>query len=72
MPPVAPISRRDQIATLRQLGFAGPFSGGNHEFMTRAAVRVILPTPHAGSIGQGFLLHSLKQAGVDRAEWEVV
>jgi predicted RNA binding protein YcfA (HicA-like mRNA interferase family) len=72
MPPVAPICRRDLITTLRRLGFAGPFSGGNHEFMTRAAVRVILPNPHASSIGQGFLLRILKQAGVDRSEWEAI
>jgi predicted RNA binding protein YcfA (HicA-like mRNA interferase family) len=72
MPPVAPICRRDLITTLRRLGFAGPFSGGNPEFMTRAAVHVILPNPHASSIGQGFLLRILKQAGVDRSEWEAI
>ncbi len=31
MPHPGPISRRDLIAALRQLGFSGPFARGNHE-----------------------------------------
>jgi len=33
MPAWRPISRRGLVATLRRLGFTGPYSGGKHEFM---------------------------------------
>jgi hypothetical protein len=35
MPPWRAIRRRELIATLRRLGFDGPYSGGKHEFMAR-------------------------------------
>lgn len=35
MPPWRAIRRRELIATLRKLGFEGPYSGGKPEFMSR-------------------------------------
>ena len=69
MPPVGPISRADLVRNLRQLGFEGPFSGGNHEFMRRNRLRVRIPNPHRGDISRGLLLEILDQAGVSREEW---
>ena len=43
MPPLASIKRRDLIATLRRLGFSGPYSGGKHQFMRRKNQVVRLP-----------------------------
>ena len=40
MPPFGPVKRRQLIAYLRKLGFAGPFSGGKHQYMTRGEVTV--------------------------------
>lgn len=29
-----------------------------------------IPNPHQGDIGEGFLIRILKQAKIDRGEWE--
>ena len=70
MPPFGPIHRRDLIRNLRRLGFEGPFSGGKHQFMVRRDVTVRIPNPHRGDIGVGLLARILRQAGVERAEWD--
>lgn len=70
MPPFGPVSRRELVRSLRLLGFEGPFSGGKHQFMIRGDVTVRVPNPHDGDIGLGLLARVLRQAGVDRTEWE--
>ncbi|MBI4617601.1 MAG: type II toxin-antitoxin system HicA family toxin [Planctomycetes bacterium] len=70
MPPWGPVSRRVLIATLRRLGFEGPYSGGRHEFMVRGTLTVAIPNPHGRDIGVGLLARILQQAGVTRREWE--
>jgi len=66
---LTPISRRELVQRLRELGFEGPFIGGRHEFMVRKSVRLILPNPHRRQIGTNLLSRILRQAGVDRDEW---
>lgn len=70
MPPFGPIKRRRLIAALRSLGFDGPFSGDNHEFMVKDALRVRVPNPHGTDIGKSLLRKILREAGVDRETWE--
>ncbi|HEX8598069.1 MAG TPA: type II toxin-antitoxin system HicA family toxin [Chloroflexia bacterium] len=70
MPSIGPISRAHLVRHLRQLGFEGPYSGGNHEFMRRHGLRVRIPNQHRGDISRGLLLNILDQAGVTREEWE--
>lgn len=70
MPRFGPISRRDLIRGLRQSGFEGPYSGGNHEYMVKATIRLRIPNPHRADIGRELLAAILRQAGVDRAAWE--
>ncbi|HEX8734396.1 MAG TPA: type II toxin-antitoxin system HicA family toxin [Pyrinomonadaceae bacterium] len=70
MPKLAPIKRKDLIHYLRQLGFDGPFSGGNHEFMKKGALKVRIPNPHQSGIGKDFLIRILKQANIEREIWE--
>jgi len=65
-----PLSRRELIARLRALGFAGPFAGGRHEFMVRGEVRLVLPNPHRGEIGVDLLKRLLRQAGIKEEEWQ--
>ena len=72
MPPFGPIGRRDLVDALRRLGFAGPYPGGKHEFMTRARLRLIVPNPHRGEIDRGLLARVLREAGVSRDEWEAI
>ena len=37
--------------------------------MRRGNVTLIIPNPHEGDIGIGFLTRLLRQAGVSRYEW---
>ncbi|HEY2291349.1 MAG TPA: type II toxin-antitoxin system HicA family toxin [Thermoanaerobaculia bacterium] len=66
---LSPVSRRELIQRLRQLGFEGPFTGGRHEFLVRGSVRLILPNPHRQEISTDLLARILRQAGVSREDW---
>lgn len=70
MPRLVPVSRRELIGRLSTLGFEGPYSGGNHEFLLRGNRRLILPNPHRGVIGVDLLIRLLRQAEITREEWE--
>ncbi len=70
MPRFGSVSRKDLIHYLRQLGFDGPYSGGKHQFMLKDALTLRIPNPHQGDIGKELLTRLLRQAGVDKDEWE--
>jgi predicted RNA binding protein YcfA (HicA-like mRNA interferase family) len=70
MTKLVPVSRREFIHRLQKLGFTGPYSGGNHEFMRRDNLRLILPNPHRHDIGVALLTRLLRQAAISRQEWE--
>jgi predicted RNA binding protein YcfA (HicA-like mRNA interferase family) len=69
MPKLIPVSWRELVKRLRELGFEGPYAGGRHPQMRREDVTVIIPNEHEGDIGVGFLRRILRQAGVSREEW---
>ncbi|MBI4584121.1 MAG: type II toxin-antitoxin system HicA family toxin [Planctomycetes bacterium] len=67
----AAISRRELIRKFRRLGFAGPFSGGRHQFMVRGPLKVRIPNPHSGKdIHVGLVREILRQAGISSEMWE--
>ncbi|MBI1928541.1 type II toxin-antitoxin system HicA family toxin [Candidatus Poribacteria bacterium] len=70
MPAFGPIKRRELVYYLRQVGFSGPYSGGKHQFMTQGQLRVRIPNPHKEDIGKNLLMRILREAGIDREEWE--
>ncbi|MBP7997983.1 MAG: type II toxin-antitoxin system HicA family toxin [Chloroflexi bacterium] len=70
MPAFSPIKRRDLILNLRKAGFDGPYSGSNHQYMTKGHLRLSIPNPHKGDIGTALLSKILRQAGISRDEWE--
>ena len=70
MPRWGPIKRKDLIRYLRQLGFEGPYSGGKHQLMVKHDLTLRLPNPHQSDIGKEFLARILRQAKIDRDEWE--
>jgi predicted RNA binding protein YcfA (HicA-like mRNA interferase family) len=72
MPRLGPIKRRELIASLIRLGFTGPYSGGNHQFMKRGALKLRIPNPHQSDISLPLLRRILQQAGVSETEWESV
>jgi predicted RNA binding protein YcfA (HicA-like mRNA interferase family) len=66
-----PISRKKLIQRFRKLGFSGPFSGGRHSFMSKGELKVRIPNPHKGAdISDPLLQEILRQAGIDRRDWE--
>jgi predicted RNA binding protein YcfA (HicA-like mRNA interferase family) len=72
VPPFGAIRRRDLIRALRQLGFDGPVSGTRHEFMVKGALKLRVPNPHEGDISADLLARILREAGIDRREWEAI
>lgn len=70
MPRIGPIKRKDLIYYLRLSGFDGPYSGGKHQFMIRDDRTLRIPNPHTGDIGEDLLSRILKQAGINRSDWE--
>ena len=65
------IARRELIRKFRKLGFAGPISGGRHQFMIKGPLKVRIPNPHGGSGIDGSLVKEiLRQAGITVREWE--
>ena len=69
MPKLTPVSWRELVKRLRELGFEGPYAGGCHPQMRREDVTVIIPNQHEDDIDVGFLRRILRQAGVSREEW---
>lgn len=70
MPKIAPIKRKKLVKYLRKLGFDGPFSGGNHEFLKKGNLKIWIPNPHKSDIGRNLLLRILKQASIEKDVWE--
>jgi predicted RNA binding protein YcfA (HicA-like mRNA interferase family) len=70
MPRFGAISRKDLIHYLWQLGFDGPYSGGKHQFMNRGSLTLRIPNPHQADIGKELLSRILRQAGINKSDWE--
>lgn len=64
------ISWRRLIQNFRKLGFEGPYSGGKHLFMKKGALKVRIPSKHKGNISAGLVSEILRQAGIDKKEWD--
>lgn len=66
-----PISRRELIRRMRELGWAGPYLRGKHMGMVRHdGRRVIIPNPHGGDIDWSLMKRILQQAGIDPQDWD--
>ena len=66
---LTPLSRRELIRRLRQLGFDGPYAGGRHVFMLRGNQRLTISNPHRREIGVDLLQRILKQGEISREKW---
>ena len=66
---LTPVSWRDLVKRLQELGFEGPYAGGKHPQMRRGDVTVIITNPHEGDISVGLLSRLLRKSGVSREEW---
>ena len=72
MPTFGPIKRRELIGFLKRLGFQGPYSGGKHQFLVKGELKLFIPNPHDGEIGRDLLSKILRQAGIERKDWEIL
>ena len=67
---LTPVSRREFIRRLRELGFEGPYPGSKHDVMARGDDSVVIPNSHHGEdISVDLLIKVLRQAGISRDEW---
>jgi predicted RNA binding protein YcfA (HicA-like mRNA interferase family) len=67
---VVAISRKELIRKFKTLGYAGPFSGGRHQFMVKGRQKVRIPNPHQGDINLSLIKEILRQAGIPSEEWD--
>ena len=70
MSKLSSVSFNELVRKLRALDFEGPFSGGKHLFMVKGDLRLTIPNPHKKDIGVDLLKRILKQAEIQRDEWE--
>jgi hypothetical protein len=70
MPPFGAIKRQELIRYFKQIGFQGPFPGGNHQYMVKGQLKVWIPNPHQGDISKSLLSRILRQANINREQWE--
>jgi predicted RNA binding protein YcfA (HicA-like mRNA interferase family) len=66
---LTPITRRELIKRLRNLGWDGPFPGGKHQFVVKGAMKLPIPNPHGGVLSVGMVSEILKETGISREEW---
>lgn len=66
MEKLTPVSWRDFVSRMRELGFEGP---GKHPKMRKGNLIVIIPNKLESQIGVWFLKRLLKQAGINEDEW---
>jgi len=69
MQQLTPITWKEFVSRMKELGFEGPFSGGKHPKMRKGDLVVTIPNRHEAEIGVGFLKRLLRQAGISKEEW---
>lgn len=72
MPRIGPIKRTDLVQYLRRLGFDGPFPGRKHQIMHKGDISLRIPNPHRGDVSVDILTRLLRQARIQRDEWEAL
>jgi predicted RNA binding protein YcfA (HicA-like mRNA interferase family) len=70
VPPFGSLKRKELLRYFRLLGFEGPYSGGKHQFMVKGDKTIRVPNPHQADISKDLLARILRQAGINRDEWD--
>ena len=65
-----PLSRRELIRKLKRAGFAGPFSGGRHQYVVRGKLRIFIPNPHGADIGVKIIKQIILDIGIADEEFD--
>lgn len=61
---------RKLVQNFRKFGFGGPYSGGKHLFMKKGSLKIHIPSKHKGDINPGLVNEILRQAGIDKEDWD--
>ena len=70
MPKLKPLTRREFLKKLKNLGLEGPIQGGDHQFMCGDGFKVKILNPHSKKDIPSFIIQlTIKQLGVSRDEW---
>jgi len=67
---LTPVSQKDLVKRLRQLGWEGPVYRSDHPFMLkegRAPLKI--PNPHGEDVSVDLLARILRQGEISRQEW---
>lgn len=72
MPKFGPIKRSDLVKYFKKLGFNGPYSGGKHQFMIKSNITIRIPNLHKADISKELLARLLKQAHINKHDWEEI
>jgi len=64
------ISWRKLVQNFRKFGFDGPYSGGKHLFMKKGGLKIHIPSKHKGNISAGLVNEILRQAKIEKREWD--
>ena len=64
------ISWRKLVRNFKKFGFEGPHSGGKHQFMKKNSLKVHIPSKHKNDIGAGLVSEILRQAGINKKQWD--
>jgi hypothetical protein len=48
----------------------GSYAGGKHQYMLKGQLKLRIPNPHEHDISGDLLARILRQAGIDKEEWE--
>lgn len=70
MPAFGQVKRGNLIRYLRKLGFEGSYSGTKHQYMLKNNITVRILNPHKSDISKGLLNEILRQAAIEKDEWE--
>lgn len=67
---LVPVSRREFVSRLKDLGFGDPVGGPDHAFMSHADGRKVkVPNPHREDIGIDLLAKILRNHKISRKDW---
>jgi len=73
VPRLTPCSRREFIRKLRNLGYAGPFGGSDHQYMSKKGGGTIkVPNPHgdlSGGISVDLPSRILRDSNISPDDW---
>ncbi|MBI2967134.1 MAG: type II toxin-antitoxin system HicA family toxin [Bacteroidetes bacterium] len=69
MPKFSPVSQKELVKRLRELGFEGPYFGGKHPYLVKGNLVLTIPNPHKKEISVPLLSRILRQANISKSEW---